>query len=156
MCRAPWVAPSVKHPTLGFSSSRDLAVCEMDPHVGFCAENVEPAWHSLYSSLSAPHLLTLSVSQINKLEEEEEEEEEEEGGGGRGGGGMCRVNKILHLGHSFMHLFSMHLPSTYYVLSTGLGIGVAEIPAFKLFTVSGRDREQYMIRHLAIHSINEC
>lgn len=36
---------------------------------------------------------------------------------------MWRRNKILNLGHSFIRLFNMHLLSTYYVLSTGLGIG---------------------------------
>ena len=37
-------------------------VCEIEPHVGLCAENVETAWDSLYLSLSAPPPIMLSLS----------------------------------------------------------------------------------------------
>ena len=38
-----WVAHLVKHPTLDFSSSHDLAVDEFEPHIGFSADSAEPA-----------------------------------------------------------------------------------------------------------------
>ena len=61
-----WVAPSVKHPTLGFGSGHDLMVHEFDPHVGLHADTMEPAWNSLSLSLSlllsAPPLLSHSLS----------------------------------------------------------------------------------------------
>ena len=54
------MAQSVKCPTLDFSSGHDLTVCEFEPHMGLCADRVEPAWNS--PSLSAPTWLTLSLS----------------------------------------------------------------------------------------------
>ena len=61
-----WVAQSVKHLTLDFSSGHDLMVHEIEPHCGLCADSVEPAWDSLSPSLSAPPMHTLSLK-INKL-----------------------------------------------------------------------------------------
>ena len=48
-----WVAQSVKHPTLDFSSAHDLTVGGTEPHVGISHDSTEPAW----DSLSAPSLL---------------------------------------------------------------------------------------------------
>ena len=60
----PGGARSVKHPTLGFSSGRDLTVREIEPHVGLCVDGAEPAWDSLSVPLSAhAHALSVSVSQ---------------------------------------------------------------------------------------------
>ena len=39
-----WVAQSVKLLTLDFSSGPNLQVRETEPHIGLCADNVEPAW----------------------------------------------------------------------------------------------------------------
>ena len=47
------MARSVKRPTLDFSSSHDLMVCELEPRIGLCADGVEPAWGSP-SPLSLP------------------------------------------------------------------------------------------------------
>ena len=62
--RGAWVAQSVKHLTLGFSSGHDLAVCEFEPHIGLSAGSTEPAWDSLSPSLAAfsPLVLSLSLS----------------------------------------------------------------------------------------------
>ena len=49
-----WVAQLIKHLTLDFSSGHDLTVRGFEPHIGFCADSVEPAWDSL--PLSAPSL----------------------------------------------------------------------------------------------------
>ena len=38
-----WVAQSVKLLILDFDSGHDLIVHEIDPHVGLCADNEEPA-----------------------------------------------------------------------------------------------------------------
>ena len=57
------MAQSVKHLSLNFGSGHDLTVRGIEPHVGLCAE---PAWDSLYHSLSAPSLLMLALSKINK------------------------------------------------------------------------------------------
>ena len=43
ICRGTWVAQSVKHLTLGFSSGHDLTVCEITPRVGLSAGSMEPA-----------------------------------------------------------------------------------------------------------------
>ena len=55
--------------TLDFSSSNDLTVREIEPHVRLCADSTEPAWDSLSPSpsllLSCSHILFLSL-QINK------------------------------------------------------------------------------------------
>ena len=58
----PWVAHSVEHLTLGFSSGHDLMVRGLEPSMGLCAEGSEPAW----DSLSPPPLLTHCLK-INKL-----------------------------------------------------------------------------------------
>ena len=42
-----WVAQVVKHLTLDFGLGHDLTVCESEPHIGLCADRVEPAWDSL-------------------------------------------------------------------------------------------------------------
>ena len=61
------MAQLVKHLTLDFSSGHDLTVheiFEMEPHVRFYTDSVEPAWDSLSLSLSAPlptHSLCLSL-----------------------------------------------------------------------------------------------
>ena len=58
------MAQSVKHLTLDFSSGNDLMVCWMEPQVGLQADSVEPAWDSLFPSLSASppiHALSLSL-----------------------------------------------------------------------------------------------
>ena len=39
--RGAWVAQAVEHLTLDFGSG--LGVCEFEPHVGPCADSVEPA-----------------------------------------------------------------------------------------------------------------
>ena len=64
----PWVVQSVKHLTLGFSSDRDLTVRGFEPGIRLCTGSAVPAWNPLSLSLSAPPLLTLSVSfsKINK------------------------------------------------------------------------------------------
>ena len=57
----------VKRPTLDFSSGHDLTVHEFEPHIGLCADSVEPAWDSPFLSLSVPLPLMLSLSlKINK------------------------------------------------------------------------------------------
>ena len=62
-----WVAQSVRHQLLGFSSGHGLTVSEFEPHVGLCAGNVEPAWDSLSLSLSAPPHLSLSAFPLPSL-----------------------------------------------------------------------------------------
>ena len=37
------VAQSVEHPTVDFGSGHDLTVGEIEPHVGLCADSMEPA-----------------------------------------------------------------------------------------------------------------
>ena len=56
------MAQLVKHPTLNFGSGHDLMVHEFEPCVGLCDGNAEPAWDSLSPSLSAPPLLSFSLS----------------------------------------------------------------------------------------------
>ena len=53
------MALSVKHLTLGFGSGHDLTVSEVEPHIGLCADSMEPAW-----DFSLP--VSPSVSQKNK------------------------------------------------------------------------------------------
>ena len=65
------MAQSVKRPTLDFGSGHDLTVRGFEPHVGLSPDSAEPAWGSLFPSLSlslsAPPLLSrflaLSLSQ---------------------------------------------------------------------------------------------
>ena len=54
------VAQSVKPPALDFGSGPDLTVCEFEPHIGICADSVEPAWDSL-SLAPLPFFCTLSL-----------------------------------------------------------------------------------------------
>ena len=56
------MAQLVEHPTLGFSSGHDFMVHEVEPHVGLCADSMEPAWDSLSPSLSDPLPLAHSLS----------------------------------------------------------------------------------------------
>ena len=59
------MAQLVEHPTLGFGSSHDLTVCEFEPHIGLCANSVEPAWNSRsLLSLPLPCLRARSLSNI--------------------------------------------------------------------------------------------
>ena len=53
---------------LSVLSGHDLAVCEFKPCVGLCADSgsLEPASDSVSPSLSAPPLLSLSLSLKNK------------------------------------------------------------------------------------------
>ena len=46
------MAQSVKHPAPDFSSGDDLTVCGIEPHVGLCADSMEPV--GILSPLSAP------------------------------------------------------------------------------------------------------
>ena len=57
---------SVKHPTLDFGSGRDLKVRGIEPHLGPCADSVEPAWDSLSFSLF-PSPLSKTNKQALKL-----------------------------------------------------------------------------------------
>ena len=41
--KAGQLGGSLKPPTLGFSSGRDLMVCGLEPHVELCADSAEPA-----------------------------------------------------------------------------------------------------------------
>ena len=53
--------------TLDLGSGHGLTVCEIKPHVGLCADSVEPAWDSLSLSVSAPPLHARALSlKINK------------------------------------------------------------------------------------------
>ena len=62
-----WVVHSVKHPTLGVSSSHDLMIHEFEPHIWLCADSVEPAWDSLSRSLCPSPACSLFLClQINK------------------------------------------------------------------------------------------
>ena len=51
----------VKPPTLDFSSGYDLIGHDLPDLTSGSVCNVEPAWDSLFPSLSAPPLLTLSL-----------------------------------------------------------------------------------------------
>ena len=62
-----WVAQSVKRPTLDFGSGHDLTVREKEPHVGLCADGVEPAWDSLSLPLSLPLPCSYLLSQNKKI-----------------------------------------------------------------------------------------
>ena len=57
-----WVAQSVKHLTLDFSSSHDLTVRGMEPGIWLCADSVEPAWDYIAPFLSVPPPCVLSLS----------------------------------------------------------------------------------------------
>ena len=64
--RGTWVAQSVEHLTLDLGSGHDLTICGIEPHVGLCADSMEPTWDSVSPSLSAPPLLVLSLSKKKK------------------------------------------------------------------------------------------
>ena len=67
--RDAWVAQSVKHPTLDFSSGsgHGLMVREVEPRVGVCADHAEPAWDSLsFLSLPLPCSVSLSINKLKK------------------------------------------------------------------------------------------
>ena len=42
-----WCLGDLVSLTLDFGSGHDLTVCEFEPCVGLCTDNVEPAWDSL-------------------------------------------------------------------------------------------------------------
>ena len=62
------MAKSIKCPTRAIGSGHDLMVFESEPHIGLHTDNTESAWDPLFPSLSAPPLLSLSLSlcKINK------------------------------------------------------------------------------------------
>ena len=49
--------------TLDFDLGRDLTVCGIEPHIGLHADSTKTAWDCLLSSLPAPPMLSLSLSQ---------------------------------------------------------------------------------------------
>ena len=57
-----WVAQSVEHLTLDLSSGHGLTPHEIQLLIRLCAESAEPAWDSLFLSLSASALLACSLS----------------------------------------------------------------------------------------------
>ena len=57
-----WVTQLVKHLTLDFSSGHDLTVGEFEPCIWLCAGGAQPAWILSPLSLSAPSLITHSLS----------------------------------------------------------------------------------------------
>ena len=65
-----WVAQSVGCLTLDFSSGHDLKVCGIEPHVGLCADSVEPAWDSFTlrpsPTRAGARALSCSLSSIKK------------------------------------------------------------------------------------------
>ena len=64
--RDTWVAQSVEHLTLDFSSDHGIMVRDIKPGIWPCTDSTDPAWDSL-SSLSAPSMLKFSLSlKINK------------------------------------------------------------------------------------------
>ena len=56
------MAQLVERWTLDFGLGHDLMVHEFEPCVGLWADSAEPVWDSLSPILSAPPLLTLTVS----------------------------------------------------------------------------------------------
>ena len=77
--RGAWVAQPVKCLILDFGSGHDLTVCGFEPHVGLCADSVEPAWDSLSVSLPFPcsrsrkSSLSLSLSQEINIKKKKNE-----------------------------------------------------------------------------------
>lgn len=69
--RGAWVAQSAKHSTLGSSSGHELTGCEVEPHVGLCAQHRVWLRFSLASSPSAPHH-TLSLKTNRSLKKKKE------------------------------------------------------------------------------------
>ena len=56
------MAQLVKHLTLDSGLGHDLSVHEFEPCIGLCTDNAEPAWDSLFTSLSALSPLALALS----------------------------------------------------------------------------------------------
>ena len=48
--------------TLDFDPGHDLMVHGVEPHIGLCADSMEPTWDSLSPSVSAPPLMSFSLS----------------------------------------------------------------------------------------------
>ena len=46
----PWWLSWLSVSALDFSSDGELMDCEMEPHVGLCADSMEPAWDSFSPS----------------------------------------------------------------------------------------------------------
>ena len=67
-----WVAQSVKRPTLDFCSGHDLTIMESSPTLGSVL-GVGLAWDSL--SLSAPPLITLSLSKLTNKQKQNKTDE---------------------------------------------------------------------------------
>ena len=59
--RGAWVAQSVKHQTLEFGSGHDLMVHGLEAHIPLCTDSEEPAWDSLFLSLSLSLLHSFSL-----------------------------------------------------------------------------------------------
>ena len=66
--RSAWVAQLVKRLTLGFSSGHDLRVVRSSPTLGsaLSGESLSPCPCPSPCALSLSHVLSLSLSQINK------------------------------------------------------------------------------------------
>ena len=60
--RGAWVAQLVKRRALDLSAGRELTVRGTEPCSGLRDGSAEPVWDSLFPSLSAPPLLTVSFS----------------------------------------------------------------------------------------------
>ena len=61
------MAQLVKHLTLDFSSSHDLTVHEFEPHMGLCADSVEPSLDSVSLSLYPSPTCSLYLIKIKKI-----------------------------------------------------------------------------------------
>ena len=63
------MAQLVKHQTVNFGSGRDLMVRGFKPRIRLHADSTGPAWDSLSLPLlhTTPHVLSLSLSKINKI-----------------------------------------------------------------------------------------
>ena len=59
--RGAGVVQSVERPILDLGSGRDLTVREFEPHIGLCADGVDPAWDSVSPS-RFPSLLACTFS----------------------------------------------------------------------------------------------
>ena len=59
--RGTWMAQSVKHPTLDFSSGHDLTVHGIKPCLRLCTGSMEPAWDSLSISIYPSPMLSFSL-----------------------------------------------------------------------------------------------
>ena len=61
--RGAWAPRSVKRLTPDFGSGPDLfMVREIKPHIRLCTDSMQPTWDPLSPSLSAPPLLSVSLS----------------------------------------------------------------------------------------------